>query len=175
MTSGATALAELTSEQLLAELASIDRRQQPRRLAALRAELARRGVRYREKALDAGAITPYEVVLLDRIDAPKMPGPLIQQSVSGSLPSWWQGLLLVVLLTDMRRDYDSACRFWVLLQFDGGQYRALCLQSEADYDPLRPNDRRWFVGDWSMLGISGTLTVDPARTIPSMQNVTITD
>jgi hypothetical protein len=272
---GASSLAELTSEQLLTELASIDRRQQPRRLAALRAELARRGVRYREKALGSGAVTPYEVVLLENMAAPKIPGPLIRQVSAGAQLSWWHSLLLValliagslllrladarfqpqwwwpyavmlvvfcltecwllhsrlhhdylavwlqsdegqrasrarqrlllytlallfglmlstpagfllhqwtarpltqqVLLADMRRDYNSDCRFQVLLQFEGGQYRALCLQSEADYDQLRPNDQRWFVGDWSALGIRGTLTTGSALAAPLQQKATGTD
>lgn len=60
-----------------------------------------------------------------------------------------------VLLVDMRRDYRSACKFRLMLQFGGSSYRFLCIRNEQQYDDLRPNDPLMFYGDWSWFGVSG--------------------
>ncbi|MDZ7871249.1 MAG: hypothetical protein U5L02_18960 [Rheinheimera sp.] len=60
-----------------------------------------------------------------------------------------------VLLLDMRRDYDSGCKFRLLLQFGSNHYRYLCIKNEQQYDDLRPNDQVMFRGNWSWFGISG--------------------
>ena len=60
-----------------------------------------------------------------------------------------------VLLVDMRRDYGSACKFRLVLQFGNNTYRALCIKSEQQYDDLRPNDPLVFSGHWSWFGVSG--------------------
>lgn len=60
-----------------------------------------------------------------------------------------------VLLVDMRRDYDGDCKFMLLLQFSGSNYRHLCIRNEQLYDELRPNDQLVFSGEWSWLGVTG--------------------
>ncbi len=250
-------LTSATTAGLLEQLGRLDRKQQPRLLQQIRAELAVRGVRYREQQIPSTQPPQYLIVQTGSAASAQLSSPWVDSGSSDSYGSpWWAGVLLVlvmslvllllrlfdsmfqpvnacygisivvflflaevwlmhsrqhqhylsrwlseqypplaaykqramlyffavlfgfsltgalswlahqaiaqpvqqqVLLLDMRRDYGSACKFRLLLQFGGNKYRFLCIRNEQLYDALRPNDLLIFRGGASWFGITGQI------------------
>lgn len=248
-------LRAVTTADLLEQLAELDRKKQPRLLQHIRAELATRGVRYRDQQIPDTNPPRYLIVQTGTAEAEQFSSPLIVCSSQDSYGGpWWVAVLLLlimslvlvllrlfasifqpvnvsygicialflllaeawllhsrqhqhylarwlteqypplpeykqramlyffallfgfsltgavswlghqasarpmqqqVLLVDMRRDYDSDCKFLLLLQFSSNKYRHLCIRNEQLYDELRPNDQLMFRGDWSWFGVTG--------------------
>ena len=86
----------LTTTDLLEQLARLDRKQQPRVLQQLRAELVRRDVRYREQQIAHTQPPQYQITELSSMRAAPLPAPIFASESRHSFGRpWWFSLLLL--------------------------------------------------------------------------------
>lgn len=93
-------LTSTTTASLLEQLAGLDRKQQPRLLQQIRAELAARGVRYREQQIPATNPPQYLIVQTGSASPDQLSSPLIETGSQDSYGSpWWVSVLLLLVMS----------------------------------------------------------------------------
>ena len=93
-------LTSTTTASLLDQLAGLDRKKQPRLLQQIRAELAMRGVRYREQQIPATNPPQYLIVQTGNAAPNQLSSPLIETGSQDSYGSpWWVSVLILLVMS----------------------------------------------------------------------------
>lgn len=93
-------LRAVTTADLLDQLAELDRKKQPRLLQQIRAELAGRGVRYREQQIPDTNPPRYLIVQTGTATAEQLLSPLIDSGSQDSYGSpWWVAVLSLLVMS----------------------------------------------------------------------------
>lgn len=93
-------LISVTTADLLDQLAGLDRKKQPRLLQQIRAELAARGVRYREQQIPATNPPQYLIVQTGSAAPNQLSSPLIETGSQDNYGSpWWVSMLILLVMS----------------------------------------------------------------------------
>jgi hypothetical protein len=87
----------LSNTALLAQLAELDRKQSPRLLQQLRAELVQRGVRYSEQQIPGSRPPRYQIEQIGTATQSVVQSPLIEQDSPPAYGIPWWALFLILL------------------------------------------------------------------------------